>query len=111
LFGGPGQQHRGKPGSVGGGECEQRGGEGRKLGFRRAGATVGLSIRKFFAFMACVAVPIARHRLDRSPRPVRDLPAGRLRSTQGVTTVAYVKGRGTFAVTEPLGHYASPFPD
>jgi 3',5'-cyclic AMP phosphodiesterase CpdA len=35
-----------------------------------------------------------------SPGPVRDLPAGRLRSTLGVTTVAYVEGRGTLAVTD-----------
>jgi hypothetical protein len=36
-----------------------------------------------------------------SPGPVRDLPAGRLRSTLGVTTVAYVEGRGTLAITDP----------
>jgi 3',5'-cyclic AMP phosphodiesterase CpdA len=36
-----------------------------------------------------------------SPGPVRDLPAGRLRSTLGVTTLAYVEGRGTLAITDP----------
>jgi len=36
-----------------------------------------------------------------SPGPVRNLPAGRLRSTLGVTTVAYVEGRGTLAITDP----------
>jgi 3',5'-cyclic AMP phosphodiesterase CpdA len=35
-----------------------------------------------------------------SPGPVRNLPAGRLRSTLGVTTVAYVEGRGTLAITD-----------
>jgi hypothetical protein len=36
-----------------------------------------------------------------SQGPVRDLPAGRLRGTLGVTTVAYVEGRGTLAITDP----------
>jgi 3',5'-cyclic AMP phosphodiesterase CpdA len=36
-----------------------------------------------------------------SPGPVRDLPAGRLRSTLGVTTVRYVEGRGTLAIADP----------
>jgi 3',5'-cyclic-AMP phosphodiesterase len=35
-----------------------------------------------------------------SPGPVRNLPAGRLRSTLGVTNVAYVEGRGTLAITD-----------
>jgi 3',5'-cyclic-AMP phosphodiesterase len=35
-----------------------------------------------------------------SPGPVRNLPAGRLRSTLGVTSVAYVEGRGTLAITD-----------
>jgi 3',5'-cyclic AMP phosphodiesterase CpdA len=36
-----------------------------------------------------------------SPGPMRNLPAGRLRSTLGVSTVAYVEGRGTLAIADP----------
>ncbi|HEX5443173.1 MAG TPA: metallophosphoesterase [Pirellulales bacterium] len=40
-----------------------------------------------------------------TPGPMRDLPAGRLRDTLGVTTVGYAKNRGALAIADPtLAH-------
>jgi 3',5'-cyclic-AMP phosphodiesterase len=36
-----------------------------------------------------------------TPGPIRDLPAGRLRDVLGVTTVGYVRNRGTLAIADP----------
>jgi hypothetical protein len=39
-----------------------------------------------------------------SPGPIKDLPAGRLRSTLGVTKVAQIQGRPGLAIIDtPLG--------